>query len=271
MSNAFQAAYEPLGGDAGVPGTVAVLPWDTEYFGFPVGTYLPGEKADQPPPAAVLSGALRTWMRQQAVELVSCAVPGSAIQWMNCLSSSGFAFVDMALLAFARKLTALPPARVQVRPAEAAEEAALVKMAGTAFHFGRYHTDARFPRSLADERYRRWMRNAMAARSSTEFVFVTGPSGAPTGFMHATLGGGCATLQLAAVDAEQNAGILGPALFVSSLHALVALGARSAKARLGAANTGILSLYASLGFTFPEAEAVYHLHAADAAHLNPMP
>lgn len=270
MSGTFKADYQPLvPGEPGF-GSAAVLPWDTGYFGFGVGTYMvAGVDADAPPPAGRLNELLTTWMTAHSVELLSCAVPGHAVRWLSCLSRVGFAFVDMALLAFARKLTALPPARVAIRPAEPADEERLAEISGSAFQFGRYHTDARFPRRLADERYRRWMRNALAARSDREFVFVTGPPGAPTGFMHATLDGACATLQLAAVDAQQNAGILGPALFAAALHELAARGARSAKARLAAANTAILSLYASLGFTFPGAEAVYHLHAPDAAHLEP--
>jgi len=270
MIIAFKADQQPLVEQEPRMGTVAVLPWDAQYFGFNVGTYAPPNAgAEAPPSSSRLKQLLHEWMCAQSVEMVSCAVPGHAVHWLACLSIAGFAFVDMALLAFARKLTSLPPARVKVRAAESADEDRLVEISGSAFQFGRYHTDARFPRGLADNRYRYWIRNALAARSGREFVFVTGPVGAPTGFMHATLDGTCATLHLAAVDADQNAGILGPALFVSALHELVAKGARSAKARLAAANTVVLSLYASLGFTFPEAEAVFHLHAADATHLEP--
>ena len=265
--SAFKANYTPLDSADPALGRCAVLPWDSDYFGFNVGSYIPGDPAGPPARRDRLAPALRGWMGRNQVELLSCSVPGDANRWLGWLGTEGFAFVDLSLLAFARRLTALPPARVTVRLADDADLAALVDLAGRAFTFGRYHVDARFPRALADERYRHWMRNAMAARSETELVLVSGPSGAPTGFIHAVLRADVADLRLAAVDPGHNHGFLGAGLFVSALRMLVDRGARRAQARLSTANIPILNLYSSLGFSFHEAEAVYHLHADPAPHL----
>jgi len=209
-------------------------------------------------------------MTKHEVEVVSCTVPGRSSAWMACLSTAGFAFVDMALLAFARRLTTLPEARIAVRPAVVDDHEALIGLAGSAFSFGRYHTDARFPRDKADARYQLWMRNALSGPTERDIVLVTGEPGRPGGFVCATLDGHRAALTLAAVEPEANPGILGPLLMVSAMHALAHRGARSVQVRIAAANTAILSLYAGLGFSFPDAEAVYHLHAPGATHLRPI-
>lgn len=251
-------------------GHAAVVPWDSQYFGFNVGTYEPADLAGLPALSAVLEDRLRRWMRRHDVELLACTVPSGSNSWVSWLCNAGFAFVDLSLLAFARRLTVLPPARIPIRVAVDADEAALVRIAGKAFTFGRYHADARFPRALADDRYRHWMRNAMSARSEREFVLVSGAPGTPTGFVHAVIRDKVADLRLAAVDPTQNVGLLGTSLFTSALHSLVDYGATRAQARISAANTSILNLYSSLGFALVKPESIFHLHARAGTHLADM-
>lgn len=267
MSSTFALQPSPLDNADSTWGQVAVIPWDSACFGFNVGTYLPDPGADAVP-ADGLRQRLNAWMAAQQVEMLSCTVPAQSAPWMACLATAGFAFVDMAMLAFGRRLDTLPPARISVRDADVADHGAIIALAGSAFAFGRYHTDARFPRDLADARYRLWATNALAADPSTNSVLVTGPVGQPTGFVCATVEGHRATLTLAAVDPVANPGILGPLIMVSALRELAARGARTAQARVAAANTSIMSLYSGLGFSFPDAEAVYHLHAPGAPHLR---
>lgn len=267
----FSLDYAAL--DAAAPGLgrCAVVPWDSTYFGFNVATYVPGHPYELPVGAEEIVPLLRRWMQQKSVELVSCNVPADSFAWMGRLAADGFCSVDLSLLAFARKLNTLLPARVTVRAVEDADVPGLERIAMTAFRFGRYHADARFPRALADERYRQWVRNALAARGETEFLLTCGPVGNPAGLFHAVLRGDVADLRLAAVDPALHSGFLGAGLFVGALTQLVARGARRAQARLSAGNIPILNLYSSLGFAFHEAEAVYHLHAHPAPHLVSLP
>lgn len=266
----FRLTYAPL--DATVPelGRFAVVPWDSEYFGFKVAAYEPADPRQPPADSGRVAARLRDWMPAAGVELVSCSVPADAFGWIASLSAGGFSYVDLSLLAFARRLSSLPAPRFSVRPAEEADLPELARIAGSSFRFGRYHADARFPRHLADERYRRWLHNAWAARSDTEHLLACGPAGRPTGFLHAVLRGDLADLRLAAVDPTQNNGIWGTAVFTGSLHYFASRGAKRAQARLSAGNIPVLNLYSSLGFTFLEPEAVYHLHAQTSRHLLPL-
>ena len=268
--SAFQVNYETI--VRGLPefGQCAVLPWDSTFFGFKVGSYVPADSLLLPVQPKELATALRTWMELRQVELLSCSVPAKSFAWISWLGGAGFHFVDISLLALARRLTSLPAARIEVRPATDEDLPALVEIAGTAFQFGRYHADARFPKAIADDRYRRWILNAMTGRSDREFVYVCGAKGLPKGFIHIVLEGTTADLRLAAVDAAQNGGILGPGMVIGALRHMMAHGARTAKARLSAGNTPVLNLYSSLDFAFQEAVAVFHLHAPASRHLCPM-
>ncbi len=268
--SAFELAYESL--DASEPGLgqVAHIPWDNRIFGFNVGTYrLERATGSGSQVCGTLATSLDRWMERSETELLSCGVPANEFGCQAMLAGAGFVFVDLGLTAFARKLGSLPSPRIEIRLATAADGAGILAIAGSVFRFGRYHADARFPRSLANERYRCWMQNALVTTDDSEFVFVCGPQGAPTGFLHAVVRGGVADLRLAGVADVPNGGILGPSLFSGALAQLVARGARQATARLSAGNLAVLNLYGSLGFVFTAAEAIYHRHSASARHLAP--
>lgn len=265
---AFRLEFVPLDPAAPELGRGAVVPWDSDYFGFKVATYEPADSREPPADSDRWAQRLQDWMRAHDIALASCSVPADSFAWMALLAENRFNSVDLSLLAFARRLTTLPAPRMAVRPAEVDDLPALKEIAGTSFRFGRYHADARFPRNLADLRYRRWLHNAWHARSDTEHLLVCGSVGHPVGFVHAVLHGDLADLRLAAVDPAQNTGIAGAGLFVGALHQLVARGAKRAQARLSAGNIAILNLYSSLGFTFLEPEAIYHRHADSGRSLN---
>jgi len=268
--NRFALSYSPLSPIAPELGRAAILPWDSEHFGFAVGAYAPAEPSSLPVQEAAFRDSVWNWMQEREVELLSCSVPADSFDWIARLETSGFRFVDLALTAFARKLVHLPVPRIGIRRPSPDDAPHLERIAGSAFRFGRYHADPRFPRSLADGRYRRWIRNALESQNEQEFIFVSGPPGKPTGFIHAVIHGTAIDLRLAAVDPAENTGILGPHLFTAVLGILRDKhGARSAKARLSAGNISILSLYSSLGFLFPQADAVFHLHSPTSKHLLP--
>ena len=140
---------------------------------------------------------------------------------------------------------------------------------GSAFTLGRYHADPRFPRALADRRYRIWVERALTEPHPGTLVLVIGSEGAPGGFLHAEIDKGVADIRLAAVEASA-AGIAGPELFRGALHEFASRGATQATARISAANSAVLNIYASLGFRFDEPEIVFHWHRPNAAHLVPV-
>ena len=269
----FDTSFKPLVPEIPEMGSIALLPWDEETFGFKVASYKVSSRDVACQDIVRLKTVLLDWMVINEVELLDCSVPADAFEWIARLGAMGFAFVDLSLLAFARELDRLPEPSVEVRLALDEDRDVLVRIAGQAFKFGRYHADPRFPKHLADERYRQWIIRGLKAQkvNPNELVLVTGEPGRPTGFIHAKIDQGVADLRLAAVDPLASfMGALGPGLFAATLTELRDRGARRFKTRPLAANTLMLSLYSMLGFHFREPEVVLHLHSPRAKHLLPL-
>ena len=242
-----------------------ILPWDAEIFGFPVGELsLHGE--------AVLSAeldearsSLQEWARRTGARLAAASIDAGRLDWAAALPLLGFRCVDASL-----RMT-LPNLRRRrkvlsaggVRRAVPADHPGLVAIASTAFDFGRYHRDALFPRALADRRFGEWMRRSLSEGAASDRFCVLGPEGAPRAFMFARADGARAELLLGGVSREHANGLLGPQLFEGSLAALESEGVRSASAKISAANTAVLNLYAGIGFAASDAGFVYHWHSAE--------
>jgi hypothetical protein len=252
---AFRAHYAPLSETHPEWGKIALLGWDEAIFGFPVADL---SDCAVPPPQDVLEA----FCARTGARLVSARTVGCDTAAMARLTGCGFELVDFSLMArlVRLKLAALPTARFTLRAAAVEDRESIVDIAGRAFQFGRYHTDPRFPRELADRRYAVWVRNALASEDAADHVFVLGRPGEVAAFMHVVLKDGHADLRLGAVNPENSLGFAGFSLYVESLRAAAGLGARSASARISAANTAVLNVCAALGFQFSQPEAIFHWH-----------
>ncbi len=264
----FEATYSPLGDSAASLGRVAVLPWDGEIFGFRVGDYAPGGTTSLVAHAGELPSYLAEWAERERVDIVGCRVGTRPAALGAVLESAGFRFIEIQLRATIPRLRPADfrPSRLTVRSAEGADQVRIAEIAGAAFTLGRYHADPRFPRALADRRYRVWMERVFDAPAPGTWVGVVGSVGSPGGFLHAEIASGVADIRLAAVDRDA-AGIAGPELFRGAVHEFAARGVHSVTARISAVNSGVLNIYASLGFRFHEPEIVFHWHRPAAPGL----
>ena len=266
----FEASYTPLSSDCDLNwGRVAVLPWDTEIFGFPVGQYVIGDLRAVTTAQQECRRLLAGWAQCNSVELVSCCVPGDDPLGLGILSRLGFTMMDFRLRVTLPRLQSvhLPPCRLTIRPAEPADLAPIERIAGAAFSSGRYHNDAWFPRQLANRRYRMWIHHALSSPGPSTRIYVAGPTGRVSGFFHVEVRGDEGDLRLGAVDVSLESGIAGFSLYAGTVGALKSEGVRRVTALVSAANTAVMNLYAALGFRFSQPEAVCHWHAASAPHL----
>jgi hypothetical protein len=258
--------------DVGRPewGRVFVVPWDTDIFGFPVGTYEPGEPGVIGADLEAFSRRFHEWASAHRIELVACGVGADDRVWRALMSGLGFACVEQTLdLAFrVQPYTAPPPSR-PVRLATPDDHPQIEEIAAHTFGHGRYHADPRFPLDLADRRYRHWIRNACTSGSPRERVYVVGKPGGVKGFF-----------QLRLVEDRAEVGIMGvaetakgsPAALdlMTGMHLdLKALGTRWITAKISAANTRVINLVAHFGYRFRSARATFHWHAPVAPHLLP--
>lgn len=262
----FQAEYKPLSDSRPGWGSVAVLPWDEAIFGFPVADLhigpLPPEVDDIP----LFREALSNYWRSTRSELVSVRVAAQQTSLIAVLSQAGFVYVDFGLLATLPKLepASLAKTRFTLRHAEPSDHEAIYQICGNAFHFGRYHTDPLFPRELANQRYLQWIRRALSGSDPGDVVFVLGGPGKAIGFMHVTLHENNADLRLGAVAPGSS---LGSWLYIETLRAVHALGAKSVTTGISAANVRVMQIYSALEFRFSRPEVILHWHSPDPAHL----
>jgi hypothetical protein len=167
------------------------------------------------------------------------------------------------------KPESLPRARFPLRPAEAEDHEAILRIAESAFSFGRYHGDPRFPRDLANRRYKQWVKNALECGDPGDHVFVLGKPNAVLGFMNVVVRDGHADLRLGAVDPKNEIGFAGFVLYAETLRVVHMLCARNASAKVAAANTRVMNICAMLGYRFFNPEATFHWHAPNSSHLLP--
>jgi ribosomal protein S18 acetylase RimI-like enzyme len=253
----------PLNPDHPELGTVSLLPWDAEHFGFPVATWELSAAGLSGVEPALVEKAIVTWTARTGARLVSVSVPANDLVSVFVLQSAGFRLVDCSLAVrrpgLLRAEFAWPS--LPVREAEPADHAGVLQIAAMAFAFGRYHTDPWFPRELANRRYERWVASSLTGKDPAATVLVTGPPGDPSGFMFARLVPPVAKLLLAGVAPEHRGGPTGVGLYVGSVLALRDRGARVAESVISAANTEVANLYASLGFRFGSPTYVLHRHS----------
>lgn len=247
-------------------GSAALVPWDTEIFGFPVAAFKPG-------PVCVnevcvnedmmrFPESLRSWLEANDVALCSSSIAASDSFWRLWLAEAGFRFIDSTLQVSLGPLSKvhLPKLRLELRPAEPDDHPAIEAIAARSFAHGRYHADPMFPRELANLRYRKWMQAALSGEKPQDRVFVLGKPGQVLGFYHVALDGDLSDLRLAAVAPDLKQTGVGIDLYAGVLETLRKMGIRRVISRISSANTGVMNLYALLGFRFSHGELIYHLH-----------
>ncbi|MGA2589617.1 MAG: hypothetical protein ABSH32_06860 [Bryobacteraceae bacterium] len=270
----FSVQYQPLLDTHPNWAKIACLPWDEAIFGFPVADLsLSGDPFPDTNPSVALRKALDAFCGRTKSELVSGRAGGADTATQAMLIAAGFLPVDFSILAQIQQLKpeSLPKQRFPMRPAEPEDHEAILRIAQSAFAFGRYHGDPRFPRDLANRRYVQWVKNALESGDPDDHVLVLGRPNAALGFMNVVICDGHADLRLGAVDPENEIGFAGFALYAETLRAAHALGARSASAKIAAANTRVMNVCALLGYRFFSPEATLHWHASNSCCLLPTP
>jgi GNAT superfamily N-acetyltransferase len=267
------ASYAPLSAECPEWGVVAVLPSDTETFGFAVGDWRPGDNRSLARSREPLRAAIQGWAQRHGVELVSARVAADDAEGRLVLDLLEFAFVHCNIEAEIPDLqrVAPPSARHPIRPAEPSDHSELIRIAEQSFRLDRYHADARFPLGLPELRHRRWMEELLGDSTSRILNYTTGERGRPLGLFSVKPSGDDAwEIQLAAVDPSRQGSGIGSSLFAGSLHALKSQGARRCIGKFYAANIPVMNVFARAGFRFSAAQALYHWHAPAAPHLRPL-
>lgn len=265
-AESFQAEYRPLSAQSPGWGTIARLPWDEAIFGFPVADLVFGDTLPGATAVPDFRALLTDFCRVTGAALVSAQIAATNTAAQAFLAAAGFIPVDFSLVAtrYRLNIARLPEPRFPFRPATPDDHAAILSISGRAFEFGRYHTDPRFPRMLANRRYVEWIQRALSSNDPNERVFVLGGPGKVIAFMHVLIHGGRADLRLGAADPDNEIGFAGFSLYAETLRALQKLSVSTVSAKISASNTRVLNIFATLEFHFSCPRVTLHWHAPNA-------
>ncbi|MFZ0961349.1 MAG: GNAT family N-acetyltransferase [Terriglobia bacterium] len=257
----YQLDYEDLSPDSAM-GSVAVVPWDSTIFGFPVASFRPGPGDFAPDQVDIFRSRFAAWMQAKNISLCSSTLTPTQSFWRQVLPQVGFEFVDLSLQAALSLFSAkLPPARFQLRLALPEDHAAIEAIAAESFSHGRYHADPHFPKHLANRRYSQWVRNTLSNPSEIDRMYVLEEGGRVAGFYHVTIEHDVSDLRLAAVAPELKGTGLGVELYAGTLHELRRQNVRRVVTSISALNYNVVNLFSMLGFRFSSPEIIYHRHA----------
>jgi hypothetical protein len=242
-------------------GTASLIPWDCEAFGFPVGRIALASNAPGDSDIFGLRASIQEWTATSNVRLVSVSVPAAASAWMQALHQLDFVCIDTSLSV---KMTALSARRkairsVDLRPADMLDRCGLESLAESVFEFGRYHRDTRFPRYLANRRFRNWVSNALHRPNFGEHFLVAGPIGDPSAFLFYSVEDNVADWHLAGISRGRSDVTPGPMLFSGALDHMESLSVRCVSSVISPSNVPVLNIYSALGFRFFEPSFIYHL------------
>ncbi len=234
-------------------------PWDSAVFGYPV---LQISRIEVRGPSAGRDFARFEAAREDmGAGLVSCRMPHANLRESMLLEEHGFRFIEMLYQPEMDDLAGYDasagPAALGVRVATDADLPLLMEIAGSAFRNERFHVDPRLDSSLADQRYRNWVKSSHSHPSQRLYAICDGPRRVSF-FVTEMLGDGTCYWHLNAVAPDAQGQGYGRRAWRAMLHQAQAAGARRVRTCIVARNHRVLNLYAKLGFRFPPPLMTFH-------------
>ncbi len=216
------------------------LPWDSEFFGFPI-----GRVADR-----VESDALAEAVARADADGIRCLyylVAAGDLGTLHGALSHGFKPYDVRV-EFERRLDSpdLPDAAVAVREAEPRDEPVVATLAARTSFATRFTRDGHFPRGRIPLLYAEWVRRGLMSGSARR-VLLAEPA---AGFVVCGLPTGESTgsIELIGVDSDSAGRGIGRALVAQAHSIMVAAGCERATVVTQGDNIPAQRLYQSLGY-----------------------
>jgi translation elongation factor EF-1beta len=260
----FELQYEPLIiSENQKPWGIAIVPWDTETFGFGVAFLKPCcDTGDHGNEATAIEKALESFYDVMQAEIITTSVPAEQNEMAFLLQKAGFRFIDLSLsiqYENLKDILAKSSCELSLGPATLGEVEILVEMAGCSFRHGRYHLDPFVPRSLADQRYRDWL-NRCLNPENPQRVLAVKHEDTLCGFSVVECRGSVGYLHLHAIDSKWRGKKLGTEMILQSLRHLHDLGSQAVVTKISASNLRAVNIHSRLNGHFITAEYLLHWH-----------
>ncbi len=240
-------------GDPG-PGEVCrLLPWDSDFFGFPIAT------TSLPRLDGRLAAETDAWCEGHGVAclylLAESGDPGTAIR----AGEHGFRLVDIRVT-LDRPLEAVPappaPAGFEIDLARGADRDALVPIARASHTDSRFFADPGFPREKCASLYETWITRSIEGWADA--VLVARFGGVASGYVTCHVEGDRGRIGLVGVgEGARGRGVAG-ALVESALTLFASRGASRAEVVTQGRNVGAQRLYQKAGFRTSALQLWFH-------------
>ena len=230
------------------------LPWDSAFFGLRIASVLPRRLS-----ASELT-QIEERRRRENLDCVYFLADPTDAAGLERVSSAGWRFVDVRVT-LDRSLDAGPDGSKHsdsVRHAEVADLPSLRKLARESHADSRFYQDGRFSRTACDRLFEEWIAKSVAGELA-DAVLVSGPSGAPLGYVTLrSAGQAAASIGLFAVAPSARGRGLGSGLLAAGLAWARARGCSAISVVTQGSNVGAQRVYQRAGFTTREAAYWYH-------------
>lgn len=192
--------------------------------------------------------------------LVSCRLPHDRMAEGFLLEECGFRFIEMVFAPqfdLAQFDTAHQESELQVVRASEADMPALLAIAGSAFVNERFKMDPRLDPGISDRRFQNWVANT-PGHPTQELLVVRDGDRLLAFFVIEILQDGTCYWHLNALAADARGKGDGRRIWSKMMAHAKCMGSRSVHTVCAARNTGVLSLYARLGFRLPPPMTTFH-------------
>jgi dTDP-4-amino-4,6-dideoxy-D-galactose acyltransferase len=226
------------------------LPWDSEFFGVPIG------RARVKTLARRDVHAVDRWAAEEGIRCVYVMCDCADEDISRDPGSAGLLLTDVRITY--ERPVALRRSR-RTRPARPEDSAALEEIARTSHRNTRFYRDARFPRERSDALYVEWIRKSLSGERARA-VFVADEGAGPIGYVtcetrdRSPLG----TIGLIAVAPEARGRGLGADLLEAGNNFFHHVHKTSLRALTQQDNAAAVRMYEAAGFIPLFSERCYH-------------
>lgn len=244
------------------PWEIALIPWDTETFGFGVSALNPRYDEIYSVEVISLENALKNYSKGKRVRVVTASIPSQKSTTSLLLQQVGFRFIGLSLQISYENLDDIPAQltpELSLVPAVCDEIGILADMARVSFRHGRYHLDPCFPASLADQRYKDWVNRAFNSDNPQQ-ILTAKVDGTICGFSVVENKGSMGYMHLHAIDSKWQGKKLGHEMILQSLRYLYKVGAKTVGTKISASNLRAVNMHSRLNGRFIAAEYLLHWH-----------
>jgi dTDP-4-amino-4,6-dideoxy-D-galactose acyltransferase len=232
-----------------------LLPWDTEFFGFPVARITASSLKREAVPSIL------DWARGRRVQCLYFLANPDTAETGEAAAEAGFRFADLRLELSLKEPLARPVecAKVECRKAKPVDVPRLAEIARDAHTDSRFFFDRQFGSDAARALFAKWIELDCAGRASAVWVADDG-KGVPLGYASCTFDKNHRQghIGLFGVHAEYGGRGIGRALLKAALSWISTEGVGEVRVVTQGRNVAAQRLYQAFGFRTWDSGVWYH-------------